>query len=147
MIEDAVLVGLVIGVAADVRPAVDQQHPRAMLAGQPLGEHRAGKAGADDQIIVTAPGARRQGRGHSAATSSAGVAAPLRVPNSSAMRPAMRAWVVSQLVADSMRSASASQPLSGCATAQRFLARRDELVRCRGDHHAFELAVVAHDVA
>ena len=59
----------------------------------------------------------------------------------------MRAWVVSQLVADSIRSASASQPLSGVARQlERFLAGRDELFRRRGDLDALELAVMAHDV-
>ena len=52
VVEDAGLVGLVIGIAADVRPAVDQQDARAVLARQPLGKDGAGKTGPDDQIIV-----------------------------------------------------------------------------------------------
>src|SRR4029079_14025125 len=112
VIEDAGLVGLIIGVAPDMRPAVDQQHPGTVLARQPLRKDGAGKAGPDDQIIVTAL-IRAQGRRHSAATSSAGLVAPLRVPSRSWIKPAMRPWVVSQLVAESMRSASASHPLSG----------------------------------
>ena len=55
VVEDAGLVGLVIGVAADVRAPVDQQHARAVLARQALGKNGAGKPGSDDQIIVAAP--------------------------------------------------------------------------------------------
>ena len=43
---------MVVGVAADVRAPVDQQHPLAELRGQPLGQHRAGEARADDQVVV-----------------------------------------------------------------------------------------------
>ena len=50
---------LVIGVAGDVRPLVDEQHARAVLARQPLGEHRAGEARADDQIIIGLFGRRQ----------------------------------------------------------------------------------------
>src|SRR6476661_952557 len=112
VIKDAGLVGLVIGVAADMGAPVDEQDPRTMLARQTLGEHRAGKAGADDQIIIFGAATGLGSRAHSAATSSAGAVEAV-VPSSSAIRPAMRAWVVSQLAADSNRSASASQPLSG----------------------------------
>ena len=59
VIQDAGLVRLVIGIAADMRPPVDQQHPRAVLAGQALGKNRAGKAGPDDEIIVAAARRRR----------------------------------------------------------------------------------------
>ena len=38
VIEDPGVVGLVIGIAADVRPPVDQQDARAVLARQPLSE-------------------------------------------------------------------------------------------------------------
>src|SRR5947208_2011689 len=91
VIEDAGLIGLVIGIAADVRTAVDQQHARPMLARQPLGEDRAGEAGADDQIVIFLAGPGNERGVHSAATSSAGLWAPVRVPSSSAMRPAIRA--------------------------------------------------------
>ena len=47
------LVVVVVGVAADVRAPVDQQHPLAAHGCQPLGQHAAGEAGADDQLIVT----------------------------------------------------------------------------------------------
>ncbi len=50
--QDARLVEMVVGVAADMRPPVDDQHVRVVLAGQPLGDHRAGEAGADDEIVV-----------------------------------------------------------------------------------------------
>ena len=41
----------VIGVAADMAAAVDQQHALVALAGQPLGQHAAGEAGADDEPV------------------------------------------------------------------------------------------------
>ena len=114
VIENPGLVGLVIGIAADVRTAVDQQHPRAVLARQPLGKDRAGEPGPDYQIIIFPAGARSDERCvHSAATNCATMRASVRVPRRSAMSPAIRAWVVSQLVAESSKSASASQPLSG----------------------------------
>src|SRR5689334_18053988 len=119
VVEDSCLVRLIIGVAADVRPPVDQQHLSAMLRGEALSENGAGKTGSDDQIIVLAAVGGPGGRDHSAATSRAGEVAPVRVPSTSAMRPAMRAWVVSQHEADSMRSASASQPLSGLRESSR----------------------------
>src|SRR5439155_11751534 len=90
--------------------SVDRQHARAVLARQPLGEHRAGEAGADDQIIVRRLAfGRTEERVHSAATSSAGEAVALCVPSSSATRPAIRACVVSQLVADRIKSDWASR--------------------------------------
>src|SRR5438045_7307564 len=108
VIEDAVCVGFVIGVAADMIAPVNQHHARAVLARQPFGEHRAGEAGADDQIIVRRLAlGRTEERVHSAATSSAGEAVTLRVPRRSATRPAIRAWVLSQLVADLIRRAAA----------------------------------------
>ncbi len=112
VIHYAVGIRLVVGIAADVIAPVDQQHARVVLACQPLGEHRTGKTSADDQIIVARRRAQKRA-GHSAATSSAEEAVALLVPRRSATRPAIRACVVSQLVADRARSASASQPLSG----------------------------------
>ncbi len=118
-----------------------------MLARQPLGEDGAGKAGADDQIIVCAPIAGSGARGHSAATSSAGWPVAARVPSNSATRPAMRACVVSQLVADSIRSASASQPLSGLRDSSSASSQAaTNSSGSRGDLHALELAVVADHV-
>src|SRR6185312_807816 len=116
VVENAGLVRLVISIAADVRPTIDQQDPRPVLARQPLGKNGAGKTGSDDEIIVAAPGrtsAGPEGRVHSAATSSAGKVVLVPTPSRSAMRPAIRACVVSQLDADSSRTASASQPLCG----------------------------------
>ena len=49
--EDAGLVVVIVGVAADVRAAVADQHLLARVGGQPLGDRRAGEAGADDQVI------------------------------------------------------------------------------------------------
>ena len=49
--EDAVVVVVVEGVAADVRPAVDQQHPLARACGETFGKHAAREAGPDDQIV------------------------------------------------------------------------------------------------
>jgi hypothetical protein len=52
VIEDPGLVLLVIGIAADVVSPVDQQDPRAALAGEAFGKDRAGEAGADNQVVV-----------------------------------------------------------------------------------------------
>ena len=49
--EDAGVVVVVVGVAADVRALVADQHLLAGVGGEPLGEVAAGEAGADDQII------------------------------------------------------------------------------------------------
>ena len=57
--EDAVVVVVVEGVAADVRPAVDQQHALARAHGETFGQHAAGEAGAHDQAVE--PGAADQG--------------------------------------------------------------------------------------
>src|SRR5947209_662193 len=82
VVEDSGLVGLVIGIAADVRPPVDQKHARAVLARQALSKNGAGKAGSDDQIVIAAGAAILSA--HSAATSKAGELAPVRVPSSCA---------------------------------------------------------------
>ena len=79
-----------VGIVAAATAWWFQENARTMLACQPLGQNRAGEAGADDQIVVTALW-RWEGRGHSAATSSAGVPVSLMVPSSSAMRPAILA--------------------------------------------------------
>jgi hypothetical protein len=50
--QHARFVEMIVGVAGDVRALVDDEHARVVLAGEPLGEHRAGKAGADDEIVV-----------------------------------------------------------------------------------------------
>src|SRR5439155_19184258 len=122
VVENAVGIGLIKSVAADVVAPVDQQHARVVLARQPFAEDRTGETGADDQIIVRGLAVSRpKERGHSAATRSAGEAAALRMPSRSATRPAIRACVVSQLVADRIRSASASQPDSGlCESSSAF---------------------------
>jgi hypothetical protein len=57
MVEDSSLVRLVIGVAADVIASIDQQDPGTMLGGQALREDGTRKAGPDDEVIVTTPGA------------------------------------------------------------------------------------------
>ena len=49
--QDAGLVVVVVGVAADVRALVADQDVLAGMRGQPLGDRRAGKAGADDQVV------------------------------------------------------------------------------------------------
>ena len=49
--QHAVLVVAVVGVAADVRPLVDEQDTLAEAGREPLRQHAAGEAGADDQII------------------------------------------------------------------------------------------------
>ena len=45
------VVVVVVGVAADVRALVDDEHALAELGGQPLGEDDAGEAGADDEGV------------------------------------------------------------------------------------------------
>jgi hypothetical protein len=50
MDEDAVRVGVVVGVAGKVVAAVNDQH-FAASAGQPFGDNRAGKTGSYDQGI------------------------------------------------------------------------------------------------
>jgi hypothetical protein len=57
--EDALVVVAVVGVAADVRPFLDHQHALPEPARQPLGQHAAGEAGADDQVIEPAPAGDR----------------------------------------------------------------------------------------
>ena len=49
--EHAVLVVVVVGVAADVRPLVDEQDGLVQLRGQPLRQDAAGETGANDQIV------------------------------------------------------------------------------------------------
>src|ERR1700722_5439303 len=49
--------GLGIGVSADMRPSVDDQHPFAELSGHALGNRQTEKSGADD-IEVKATGRR-----------------------------------------------------------------------------------------
>jgi hypothetical protein len=51
----------VVGVAADVRPLVHQQHALAQDGSQPLGQHAAGEPGADDEVVES-PLARNRGR-------------------------------------------------------------------------------------
>ena len=55
MNEDARLVPMIVGVAADMWPLVDQQHTLAEPGREPLGENGAGEPRADDQIVITAP--------------------------------------------------------------------------------------------
>ena len=57
--EDAGVVVAVVGVAADVRALVDDQHAQAQLAGEPLRQHAAGEAGADDEVVEGRPGRAR----------------------------------------------------------------------------------------
>ena len=45
-------VGMIVGIAGDVRPPIDDEHPLAGIARQPFREHTARVAGADDQIII-----------------------------------------------------------------------------------------------
>ena len=52
--QQAGLVVAVIGVAADMGAAVDDEHALVALARETLGKHAAGKAGADDQPIIHA---------------------------------------------------------------------------------------------
>ena len=51
MDEHAVLVVVVVGVAGNVVAPVDHQHPLVALRGEPLGDHRPGVAGADDEHV------------------------------------------------------------------------------------------------
>jgi len=51
--QDAVLVDRVVGVAADVRAAVDHERPEPAFLGQLARADRAGEAGADDQHVRT----------------------------------------------------------------------------------------------
>ena len=50
--QQAGIVVAVVGVAADVRPAVDDEDALVALARETFRKHAAGKAGADDQPIV-----------------------------------------------------------------------------------------------
>ena len=49
--QDAVLVAGVEGVAGDVVAAIDHEDAQATHGGDPLGHHRTGEAGADDQDV------------------------------------------------------------------------------------------------
>ena len=42
----------IVGVAGDVRPAVDHQAAFVQLAGQPLGQHRPREPRADDEVVI-----------------------------------------------------------------------------------------------
>jgi hypothetical protein len=57
--EDARVVVVVVGVPADVRTPVDDQHAVAVRP-EPLGEDAAGEAGSDDEIVKHGPCSRRQ---------------------------------------------------------------------------------------
>ena len=50
--QDPRLVRHVIGVAGDVRAAIDHQHPLAAVRRQPLGHDRAGEARADHNVVI-----------------------------------------------------------------------------------------------
>ena len=50
--QDAVVVVVVVGVAADVVAPVDDEHALPELRRQALGHHRAGEAGPDDQHVA-----------------------------------------------------------------------------------------------
>jgi hypothetical protein len=49
--QDAVVVVLVVGVAADMRTLVDDQHLNTRPGGEPLGQDTTGEAGTNDQVI------------------------------------------------------------------------------------------------
>ena len=49
--QDAVFIQAVVGVAADVVPALQHQHPQAAPLGQLPGGHASGVSGADDQAV------------------------------------------------------------------------------------------------
>ena len=49
------VVVVIEGVAADVRPAVDQEHALARVRGETLGQHAAGEPGAHDQAVEPGP--------------------------------------------------------------------------------------------
>ena len=51
MHQHAGLVEVVVGIAADVVAPVDDQHAPVELAGKPLGQHAAGEAAADDEVV------------------------------------------------------------------------------------------------
>ena len=59
---DAGGVVAVVGVAADVRPAVDEEDALVGLGGQTLGQHAAGEASADDKVVKAALAAARAPR-------------------------------------------------------------------------------------
>ncbi len=52
--QHAGFVVMIVGIAADVRPAIDHQHALVQPGRQPLGQHAAGETGPDDQVIETA---------------------------------------------------------------------------------------------
>jgi hypothetical protein len=72
MDEDARIIEMIIGVAGNMGSPVDHQHALARIAREAFGHHRAGKARADDEIIVMRLGAR--------------VAARLAIASSTALR-------------------------------------------------------------
>ena len=49
--QEAVVVVLVVGVAADVRPVVDEENALAELGSQALGKNGPGETGPDDEVI------------------------------------------------------------------------------------------------
>jgi hypothetical protein len=51
MDEDTCIVIMIVGVPADVRPAVDQQDLLARAAREPLGKNASGVAGPYNQVI------------------------------------------------------------------------------------------------
>ena len=59
MDQHAGFIVMVVGVATDVRPAVDHQHALVQPGRQALGQYAAGEPGADDQVVEAAPTACR----------------------------------------------------------------------------------------
>src|SRR5512146_3213866 len=49
--QDAGVIKAIVGIARDVRAAIDQQHMFARAAREAFGEHAPGVTGADDEII------------------------------------------------------------------------------------------------
>src|SRR3546814_18826759 len=57
--EDSGIVKLVIGIAADMRAAVDQQHLPAAVGGQPFGHDGAREARPDEHAVIMPRRARK----------------------------------------------------------------------------------------
>ena len=127
--EDARLVEMVIGVAADMRPPIDHQHPLAGIRRQTLGHHRAGEARAHDEIVVARPLLRIRPRQRI-------VDQRLHPVGDVVPRKVCQRDV--DIVAPCRRRCAAQR--------QRVVARGDEGLGPAGNLHPLELAVMTDDI-
>src|SRR5690606_23129130 len=109
-------VEVVVGVAADVRAPVDHQHALVEAGGQALGEHAAGEAGADDQVVVALAGAAGGGTAGALGLGVMGLQSAHRIFScicvqvwSQDMSPRMRSVCASRLSVSTAAARAASQ--------------------------------------